>query len=143
MRSLLKVSVAAVLSAFAPGSVIAADSPSATIVGTVILKAADGSTWAGDGSRVSLSCRTDGTTRTEVADEFGAFRFTDVPIDRCSIEADTQGFLASPIIVVTTAQQVIAIDLALGIVPLRIGVTVGGTTSTAASSRSSTKHWKR
>ncbi len=45
MRSLLNVSVAMVLTAFAPASVMAAVSPSATIVGTVTLTGADGSTW--------------------------------------------------------------------------------------------------
>src|SRR5438128_1301195 len=104
-------------------------SPSATIVGTVRLTAADGRTWAGDGARVALACGAGRTTRTEVADAHGAFRFLNVPIDRCSIEADVQGFLAQPVTVVTAARQVVAIELHLGVVPLRAGVTVGGTTS--------------
>lgn len=128
MRSLLNVSVATVLTAFAPASAIAGVSPSATIVGTVTLTAADGSTWAGDGARVTLACGADRTARTEVADDLGAFRFLNVPIDHCSIEADVQGFFAQPLTVVTAAQQVVGIKLHLGVVPLRVGVNVGGTT---------------
>jgi len=127
MRSLLSISVAAVLTAFVPASAIAGASPSATIAGTVTLTAADGSTWAGDGARVALACGADTTTRTEVADDHGAFRFRNVPDDSCSIEADVQGFLAQPVTVVIAAQQVVGIDLHLGVVPLRAGVNVGGT----------------
>jgi hypothetical protein len=125
MRSLLNLSVAIVLGAFAPASVGAGVGPSATIVGTVTLTAADGGTWAGDGARVVLACVVDGTTRTEVADEHGVFRFRNVPIDNCSIEADVQGFVAQPVSVVAAVDQVIAIDLHPGIVPLRVGVNIG------------------
>jgi hypothetical protein len=128
VRSLLNFSVATVLTAFAPSSARAGVSPSATIVGTVTLTAADGSTWAGDGARVALACGAAGTTRTEVADERGAFRFLNVPVDSCSIEADVQGFLAQPVTVVIAAQQVVGVELHLGVVPLRVGVNVGGTT---------------
>ena len=128
MRSLLNVSVAAVLSAFVPASAIAVVSPSASIVGTVTLTAADGSIWAGDGARVILACGVDGMARTEVADDLGAFRFPNVPVDRCSIEADVQGFLAAPVTVVMTAQKVVGIELHLGAVPLHVGVNIGGTT---------------
>lgn len=127
MRSLLKVSVAAVLTAFAPASGIAGISPSATIVGTVTLTAADGGTFAGEGARVTLACAADDTTRTEVSDEHGAFRFRNVPVGSCSIEADVQGFVGQPVRVVTAAQQVVGTDLHLGIAPLRVGVNVGGT----------------
>ena len=143
MRSLRNISVAAVLSAFVPASATAVVSPSATIVGTVTLAAADGSTWAGDGARVILTCGGDGTTRTEVADDHGAFRFPNVPVDRCSIEADAQGFLAQPVTVVTTARQVVGIDLHLGVVPLRVGVNVGGATPPAPGPRPSAKRRKR
>jgi hypothetical protein len=127
MRSLLNVSVAAVLTAFAPASAIAGISPSATIVGTVTLTAADGGTFAGEGARVTLACAADDTTRTEVSDEHGAFRFLNVPVSSCSIEADVQGFVGQPVRVVTAAQQVVGTDLHLGIAPLRVGVNVGGT----------------
>ncbi len=127
MRSLLNVSVAMVLTAFAPASVMAAVSPSATIVGTVTLTGADGSTWPGDGARAALTCGADRTTRTEVADDHGVFRFLNVPMDSCSIEADVQGFLVQPVTVVIAAQEVVGIELHLGVVPLRAGVNVGGT----------------
>ena len=127
MSSLLNVFVATVLAAFAPASAVAGANPSATIVGTVSLTAADGSRWAGDGARVALACETDRTTRTEVADDHGAFRFLNVPIDTCSIEADVQGFVAQPVTVVIAAHQVVGIELHLGVAPLRVGVNVGGT----------------
>ena len=127
MRVLLNLSVAAVLSALAPASAIAGVGPSATIGGTVTLTAADGRTWAGDGARVVLLCEASGTTRTAVADDHGAFRFPDVPVDRCSIAADVQGFLAQPVTVVTAGQQVVGIDVHLGVAPVRVGVSLWGT----------------
>ena len=138
MRSVRNVSVAMVLIAFAPASVMAGASPGATIVGTVTLTAADGSTWAGDGARVVLACETDSTTRTEVADDHGAFRFLNVPVDSCSIEADVQGFVAPPVTVVTADQQAVPIDLHLGIAPLRVGVNV-----LRRSGRSDARHHRR
>ena len=62
-----------------------------------------------------------------MSNEHGAFRFVNVPADRCSIEGDVQGFAALPVRVVAAAGQVAAIDLHLGIAPLRTGLNVGGT----------------
>jgi hypothetical protein len=115
------------LTAFGPAPAMAGVSPRATIAGTVTLTAADGTTWAGDGARVALTCEADNTTRTEVADDHGAFRFLNVPADSCAIEADVQGFLAQPVTVVA-AQPIVEIELHLGVAPLRAGVNVGGTT---------------
>jgi hypothetical protein len=94
----------------------------------VTLTAADGRTWAGDGARVALVCEAGATTRTEVADAHGAFRFLNVPVDRCSIEADVQGFLGHPVTVDAAARQVVGIELHLGVAPMRVGVSVAGTT---------------
>jgi carboxypeptidase family protein len=105
-----------------------AQAPAGTVAGTVTLTAADGSTWAGDGARVALSCGADGTTTTEVADHNGAFRFLNVPPGGCSIDADQQGFLAERATVVVAGEQVVAIDLHLDVAPLRVGVNAGGTT---------------
>jgi hypothetical protein len=127
MRPLLNVFIAAAVAAFVPASAIGGGSPSATIVGTVTLTAADGGTFPGEGARVTLVCAMDGTTKTEVSDEHGAFRFLNVPVGSCSIQADVQGFVAQPIRVVTAADQVAATDLHLGIAPLRVGLNVGGT----------------
>jgi hypothetical protein len=115
------------LTALGGTAAAAAVSPSATIAGTVTLTAADGETFSGEGARVTLACAADGTTRTGVSDEHGAFRFLNVPVDRCSIEADVQGFVAPPVTVVTAANETACADLHLGIAPLRVGVTVGGT----------------
>ena len=143
MKLLLNLSVAAVLSGFAPGPAVAIVGPTGTVVGTVTLTAADGSTWAGDGARVVLACGADAITRTGNADDQGVFRFEHVPVDRCSIEADVQGFLAQPVTVVTAAQQVVGIELHLAVEPLRVGVNVGGTTPAYAGPRPSAKRWKR
>ena len=127
MRPMRSVLFAGLLSALAGASGVAAVSHTATIVGTVTLTAADGGTFAGEGARVVMACGADRTTRTEVADEHGAFRFQNVPVDSCSIEANVQGFVAQPVRVVTAADQVVGTDLHLGIAPLRVGVSVGGT----------------
>jgi len=119
--------VAALLTMFATASTGAAVNSSATVIGTVTLTAADGGTFSVEGARVMLACPGDGTTRTEVSDEHGAFRFLNVPVDRCSIEADVQGFVAPPVSVVTAADQIVATDLHLGIAQLRTGVNVTGT----------------
>ncbi|SRR6266852_5082691 len=118
---------ATVITAGASLSAIAGAGPGATIVGTVTLTAADGGTFPGEGARVTLACPADGTTRTAVSDEHGAFRFLNVAVDSCSIQADVQGFAGQPVRVVTAAQQVAGTDLQLGIAPLRVGVNVGGT----------------
>jgi carboxypeptidase family protein len=127
VRPLLNVFIVAALAAFVPASAIGGVSPSATIVGTVTLTAADGGTFPGEGARVTLTCAADGTTRTEVSDRHGAFRFLNVPVDTCSIKADVQGFVAPPVRVVTAADEVAATDLHLGLAPMRVGVNVGGT----------------
>jgi hypothetical protein len=127
MKALLRVSVAAVLTAFAPASAMAGVSPSASIVGTVTLTGADGGTFAAEGARVVLACETDRMARTVVADEHGAFRFLNVPVGRCSIEGEVQGFVAPPVSVVTAADLVVSTVLHLGITPLRTGLDVGGT----------------
>jgi hypothetical protein len=127
MRSVVGLLVAAVLSALAPPSAIAGVSPNATIVGTVTLTAVDGSTFPGEGARVTLTCPADGTTSTEVSNEHGAFRFRNVPMDSCSIQADVQGFAAQPISLLTAAGQTAALDLQLGVAPVRVGLNVGRT----------------
>jgi len=124
VRPLLYLSIAVVLTAFAPSADSATAHRSATIVGTVMLTDADAIVWAGDGARVVLACEADSAARTEVADERGAFRFPDVPIDSCSIEADVQGFLGQPLRVLTTARQVINIELHLDVTPLGVGANV-------------------
>jgi hypothetical protein len=126
-QPVVNILLAGVLTAFAATSPIAAVSPSGTIAGTVTLTAADGETFPGEGARVSLACAADGTTRTVVSDQRGAFRFVNVPVDRCSIQAEVQGFVAPPVTVLTVADQVVGSDLHLGIAPLRVGVNVGGT----------------
>src|ERR1700722_10105648 len=123
------VLIAATVILLSAVSAAASGGPSATIVGTVTLTAADGATFSGEGARVTLACAGDGTTRTEVSDDHGGFRFLNVPVDRCSIEADVQGFVAPSVEVVTGADGMVAADLHLVIAPLRAGVIVGGTTS--------------
>jgi hypothetical protein len=123
------VVIAAMVALLAAGSAAASGGSSATIAGTVTLMAADGDTFSAGGARVTLACTADGTTRTEISDEHGAFRFLNVPVDSCSIEADVQGFVVAPVTVVTAANGMVVADLNLGIAPLRVGVIVGGTPS--------------
>jgi hypothetical protein len=121
------VVTAALLTVFAAASIGAGASPSATVMGTLTLTAADGTTFFGEGVRVTLACAADATTRTEVSDERGAFRFVNVPAGRCSIEAEVQGFSAPSVSVVTVADQAVVTDLHLEVTPLRSGVIVNGT----------------
>src|SRR5207245_11346246 len=123
------------LTALAGSAGVAAAGPGVTIAGTVTLTAAGGDTFSGEGARVTLACAVDGTTRTEISDEHGAFRFLNVPADSCSIEADVQGFVGQPVRVVTDAQQVVETDIHLGIAPLRAGVNVRGPAPFQASKR--------
>jgi hypothetical protein len=108
------VFVSALLTILAVVSTGAAASPSATVIGTVTLTAANGDTVAAEGARVVMACERNKTLRTEVADEHGSFRFVNVPVVRCSIDADVQGFVAPPISFVAAADQVVATDLHLG-----------------------------
>ena len=123
------VLIAATVILLSAVSAAASGGPSATIVGTVTLTAADGATFSGEGARVTLACAAVGTTRAAVSDKHGAFRFLNVPVDSCSIEADVQGFAAPPVMVVTAAGRMVVSDLHLGIAPVRVGVTVGGAPS--------------
>src|SRR5579862_2880263 len=123
------VLIAATATLLSAVSAAASGGPGATIAGTVTLTAADGGTFSGEGARVTLACAADGTTRTEVSDDHGGFRFLDVPVDSCSIEADVQGFAAPSVTVVTGAGEMVVADMRLGIAPLRAGVMVGGTAS--------------
>jgi hypothetical protein len=129
---LLTVFVTAVLTAFGPVSAVAAVSPSATIIGTVTLTSADGATLAGEGVRLTLACGTETATRTDVADEDGTFRFLNVPVGSCSIEANVQGFVAPCVMVVTAAGETVTTDVHLGNAPLGVGVNVAGTPSSLA-----------
>ncbi len=121
------IPIAPIVILLAAASAEAFAAPSATIAGTVTLTTPDGDTFSGEGARVTLECAAGGTTRTEVSDEHGAFRFLNVPVDSCSIEADVQGFVAPPVAVVTAADAIVVANLRLRIAPLRVGVTAGGT----------------
>ncbi len=127
MRPIRNIFFVGSLTALAGSAAVAAAGPGATIAGTVTLTAAAGDTFSGEGARVTLACAVDGTTRTEISDEHGAFRFLNVLADSCSVEADVQGFVAPPVTVVTAAGETVGADLLLRIAPLRVGVTVGGT----------------
>jgi hypothetical protein len=65
----------------------------ATIVGTVTLTDARGETFDAPGVQLTLTCETQANApQVATSDEHGAFRFADVPPDRCSIAADLPGF---------------------------------------------------
>jgi hypothetical protein len=150
----LRIIVAGLLSGVGPLPAIAApgqggrDSGTANIgtedigtliVGTVTLTDAAGETFAGEGARVVLACGAENMTGTAVADERGIFRFLNVPVGSCSIEADVQGFAAPAILVVIIPRapgapgalgelgapgETVEADLHLAIAPLSVGVSV-------------------
>jgi hypothetical protein len=143
VRILVRVIVAGLLSGAAPLPAIAAPGQGAanvgtTIVGTVVLTDAAGETFAGEGVPVVMACGADGMTRTGVGDEHGAFRFPDVPVGSCSIEADVQGFVAPAVVVVTApgeTVETVEVDLHLGVVPLSVGVSVARTAASLPPQR--------
>jgi hypothetical protein len=121
-----KVVIGAVLTWLAATSAVAAVDSGAMIGGTVTLTAADGNTFPGEGVRVTLTCAADETPRTEISDQHGAFRFMNVPVDRCSIDADAQGFTMRPVTAVTVAGEMVEANLHLVVVPVRVGLIVRG-----------------
>ena len=84
------------------------------------LTAADGDTFPGEGVRVTLACAAEGTARTEISDARGAFRFMNVPVDRCSIDADVQGLRMRPVTAVTVAGEMVE-PICMSSLCLRVG----------------------
>jgi hypothetical protein len=87
--------LAAVLAAMvvAPQPTTSGAGSHGAVVGTATLTDARGELFDAPGVELTLTCgRTPDQMRVATSDEHGAFRFADLPDDRCSISADLQGF---------------------------------------------------
>ena len=135
-----KRAAAMVAFAFVSGSShSAAGGPLAEVLGAITLTAADGATFPAAGTRITVRCAADDVVRFVDADENGAFRFTNLPPDTCSIATDLQGFEPATATVVTAAGMATALDLHLVPARLRTGVFVtdgAGSTYWTAKRRS-------
>jgi hypothetical protein len=104
---------------------LAAAQGSAAVTGRVSLLAADGHTLRAPGVRLTLTCGAL-SSRFEISDERGEFRFANLPAGTCSIVADLQGFKSSSATAVTEAGEVATVEFHLDIEPVYTGLTVTG-----------------
>jgi hypothetical protein len=111
---------------FGGHSVVAAQEPAATVVGSVSLSAADGQVVQVPGVRLTLTCETDRTGLSETSDDRGEFRFTNVPADTCSLVADLQGFKSASATAVMQVLEITTVEFHLDVEPIYTGMTVTG-----------------
>jgi Carboxypeptidase regulatory-like domain len=119
------------LAAALAATVVAADPITAVthgdgaIVGTVTLTDARDEAFDAPGVRLTLTCTTMPTaTRVAISDDHGAFRFIDVPPDRCSITADLQGFAAATEFAVVRRAETARVAMHLDVAAVGAGVQV-------------------
>jgi hypothetical protein len=105
---------------------LAAAQGSASVAGRVSLLSADGHTFRAAGVRLTLTCDAEPSTRFEISDEQGEFRFASLPADTCSIVADLQGFKSSSATAVTEVGEVTTVEFHLDVEPVYTGITVTG-----------------
>lgn len=97
------------------------------VAGTVTLTDARGETFGAPGVRLTLTCAaTAGAARIATSDDSGAFRFSDVRPDHCSIEADLQGFANTTAVAVVPVGETVDVAIHLDIAPVSAGIEVVG-----------------
>ena len=95
------------------------------IVGTVTLTDARGETFDAPGVQLTLTCETMANApQVTTSDEHGAFRFADVPPDRCSIGADLPGFGGATEGAVLRAGETLPVTMHLDVAATAIGMGV-------------------
>jgi hypothetical protein len=92
----------------------AAQPPTSSVTGTVLLQASDGQPVVVPGVTLTLTCAT-AEARLEVSNELGQFRFLDVQAGQCSVVAELQGF--------KTATKTVALRLDLENIHEEVNVT--------------------
>ncbi len=102
-----------------------AQTPSASVAGSVAISGPDGAPLVVPGVTVTLRCGSD-EPRIDVTSDQGEFRFADVPAEpgRCEIGAELQGFRSATKVVTLTAGQETTAGLQLGLDTLHEEVTV-------------------
>jgi Carboxypeptidase regulatory-like domain len=97
----------------------------AAIAGTVTLTDARGETFDAPGVQLTLTCETMANApQVATSDEHGAFRFADVPPDRCSIAADLPGFGGVTECAVVRAGETLPVTLHLEVAASDAGIRV-------------------
>jgi Carboxypeptidase regulatory-like domain len=140
------LAVAAVLTAM----VVAAE-PTGTgagshgaVAGTVTLTDASGQAFDAPGVRLTLKCdATPDATRAAVSDDRGTFRFRDVLPDRCSIDADLEGFANKTALAVVRAGETADVAMHLDIAPMGTGLRVLGESARPRRTNGSTDLGRR
>jgi hypothetical protein len=98
-----------------------------TVAGTVTLTDASGQAFDAPGVRLTLTCAaTPDATRVATSDDHGTFRFRDVPPDRCSIDAELQGFASTTALTAVSAGETVHVAMHLDTAPAGTGIRVGG-----------------
>jgi hypothetical protein len=100
-----------------------------SVFGRVRLTAADGTVVAGQGVQVSLTCEPGDFEQLGHSDEHGAFSFSGVPVGRCTLATDLQGFRARKIAIAVDGRR--QVQLQLEPEPIYAGVLVTGEESAA------------
>jgi len=97
------------------------------VAGTVALTDASGKTFDAPGVRLTLTCAaTPDAAQVSTSDDHGAFRFRDVLPDRCSIDADLEGFANKTALAVVRAGDTVHVAIHLDIAPVGTGIGVVG-----------------
>ena len=97
-----------------------------TIAGTIEATAADGLIVGVPGVRLSLTCATDGISSAQISDDRGQFRFTDLPVNTCSVVTELQGFVPVTAKTNIAAGKIATLHLHLDTTPLLSGLLVTG-----------------
>jgi Carboxypeptidase regulatory-like domain len=101
--------------------------PHGAVAGTVTLTDASGKTFDAPGVRLTLTCAaTPDAVQVSTSDDHGAFRFRDVLPDRCSIDAELQGFASATALAVVRVGDTVHAAIHLDIAPVDTGVRVVG-----------------
>jgi hypothetical protein len=88
---------------------------------------ASGKAFDAPGVRLTLTCAgTPDAARLSTSDDHGTFRFRDVLPDRCSIDADLQGFANATALAVVRAGDTVHVAIHLDIASVRADIRVVG-----------------
>jgi hypothetical protein len=105
------------------------------IAGTVTLTDATGAVMLAPGVQLTLICSAR-TPLVSVSDETGAFRFSDVPQDECTVTTDLQGFVPATAETSPQRNEHEGLAIHLSTVPVRSGVEAVGSAPNSRTCKS-------
>jgi hypothetical protein len=129
MTILRRLAITAISLVLLHAQTVAAQSPAGTVAGTVSLPAPDGQPAVVPGVTLSLTCA--GTApRSDVSNEQGQFRFSEVPAGACSIVAELQGFKSAVTAIAVKRGETadVTLRLDLDVLHEEVNVTAGAET---------------